>query len=202
LEFVLDNSESTRIISLNDNLSDISTNKPCLIVIAGSNIGKMYKIEKEEELLGRMDNNHIVINDEGISRTHCRLIKLPGNEVMLEDLNSTNGTYVNSQKVARSLLKDGDKIQVGSTTILKFTYSDKLEENFQRQTKSQVQRDGLTGLFNRKALDEILPKTIDLVKTSGVPLTVFMMDIDHFKHFNDTYGHQMGDKVLKLVGET
>ena len=69
-------------------------------------------------------------------------------------------------------------------------------------TKAQVQRDGLTGLFNRKALDEILPKTIDLAKTSGVPLTVFMLDIDHFKKFNDTYGHQIGDKVLKTVGET
>jgi diguanylate cyclase (GGDEF)-like protein len=60
-------------------------------------------------------------------------------------------------------------------------------------------RDGLTGLFNRRYLDETLPREIHRAERSNRPISVFMFDIDHFKKFNDTFGHDAGDVVLKSL---
>lgn len=192
-----DYSESTKIVSIaNLQNSAAKKNYACLIVIAGSNVGQMFRIESEETVIGRGHQNHIVIIDDGISRTHCRLIQLPGGEVMLEDLNSTNGTFVNSEKVTRRILKDGDKIQVGSTSILKFTYHDNIEENFQRQMFESALRDGLTKVYNKRYFTERLEAEFAYALRHHFPISLFMFDLDHFKRFNDTYGHLCGDAVL------
>lgn len=60
-------------------------------------------------------------------------------------------------------------------------------------------RDPLTGAGNRVALDKTLEREIELAKRHSQPLSVLMLDIDHFKNVNDTYGHAMGDEVLKQV---
>jgi len=59
--------------------------------------------------------------------------------------------------------------------------------------------DQLTGLSNRKAFDSELQASIESSIETGEPLTLLMADIDHFKSFNDTWGHQTGDQVLRLV---
>ncbi len=59
--------------------------------------------------------------------------------------------------------------------------------------------DPLTGVANRKAFDTELQAAIDLAEANDEPLALFMCDIDHFKSFNDTWGHQTGDQVLRLV---
>jgi diguanylate cyclase len=59
--------------------------------------------------------------------------------------------------------------------------------------------DQLTGIANRKAFDTELDEAIDRANESGEPLCLMMCDIDHFKKFNDTWGHQTGDQVLRLV---
>ena len=65
----------------------------------------------------------------------------------------------------------------------------------------QATHDPLTGLLNRRTLDEALPRELHRCQRSGEPLTVAMLDLDHFKHFNDAYGHEAGDLVLQAVGE-
>src|SRR5262249_50732312 len=62
--------------------------------------------------------------------------------------------------------------------------------------------DPLTGIANRKHLEETLARAIDHAKAERSPLALIMIDIDHFKHFNDTYGHLTGDQVLRLVSLT
>lgn len=59
--------------------------------------------------------------------------------------------------------------------------------------------DALTDLANRKAFDEHLASACEQAEASGAPLTLAVLDIDHFKHFNDTWGHQTGDQVLRYV---
>jgi diguanylate cyclase len=60
--------------------------------------------------------------------------------------------------------------------------------------------DPLTGIHNRKAFDQELTQAVEQARKEGQPLSLFMCDIDHFKSFNDTWGHQTGDQVLRLVG--
>lgn len=75
-------------------------------------------------------------------------------------------------------------------------------KRLQEALREQAIRDPLTGLFNRRYLDETLPRELSRCQRSGEPLAVAMLDLDYFKHFNDVYGHEAGDKVLERVGLT
>jgi diguanylate cyclase len=68
--------------------------------------------------------------------------------------------------------------------------------------KKEAMTDGLTGLSNRKAFDRQIRECIEEAQTTKSPLVLLMLDIDHFKTFNDTFGHQVGDQVLRLVART
>jgi two-component system, cell cycle response regulator len=166
-----------------------------LIVLAGSAVGEMYKISKDETIIGRGSMADIQVIDEGISRRHASL-KLEGERVVISDLGSTNGTFVNGEKIGVHALRDGDKIQVGSTTILKFTFHDSLDENFQRQMYESALRDGLTKAFNKKYFLERLESEFAYALRHKSPLSLIMFDIDHFKKINDTHGHLAGDHAL------
>ena len=67
--------------------------------------------------------------------------------------------------------------------------------------REQAVRDPLTGLFNRQYLDETLMREIRRDRRRRAPFSLVMLDIDHFKVFNDTYGHAAGDEVLKELGK-
>jgi diguanylate cyclase (GGDEF)-like protein/PAS domain S-box-containing protein len=68
------------------------------------------------------------------------------------------------------------------------------------ELRNESIRDALTGLFNRRHLDEVFEKDLDLARRNGQSLGVVMTDIDFFKKFNDSFGHDAGDLVLKQVG--
>jgi len=77
-------------------------------------------------------------------------------------------------------------------TIANLQLRDKLQ--------SQAIRDPLTGLFNRRYLEETLPRELARADRSGQSLGIFAIDVDHFKRFNDTFGHEAGDLVLRELG--
>ncbi|MDD2808656.1 GGDEF domain-containing protein [Rhodoferax sp.] len=64
------------------------------------------------------------------------------------------------------------------------------------------QKDPLTGLANRRFFNQVLVREIEVVARSGEPALLLMLDIDHFKNVNDTYGHPAGDAVLQAVANT
>lgn len=70
----------------------------------------------------------------------------------------------------------------------------------QTQLREQAIRDPLTGLFNRRYLDEAIDRELARAERSGQPLSIVMGDIDNFKSINDTYGHLAGDEVLRVLG--
>jgi len=71
-----------------------------------------------------------------------------------------------------------------------------------RDSRRDALTDGLTGVANRKCFDQSLYQAIGYALESGDSLSLVFADLDHFKAFNDTHGHQLGDQVLKLVGKT
>lgn len=73
-------------------------------------------------------------------------------------------------------------------------------EHLQQDLREQVLRDPLTGLFNRRHLDDILPRVLSHMLALHRDVAVLMVDADHFKRINDTYGHRCGDRVLGALG--
>ncbi len=169
-----------------------------LIVISGSNVGEMYRVETVESMIGRGVDAAIRVYDDGASRNHARLLYDQATRaVRIEDLKSSNGTFVNGERVAcDQVLNDGDKITVGSTTILKFTYGNDLDEKFQQQMYDAALRDAMTKAFNKKYfLERLYTETAYAIRHKS-PLSLLMFDVDHFKKVNDTCGHLAGDTVL------
>ncbi|MNN00487.1 Phytochrome-like protein cph2 [compost metagenome] len=71
-----------------------------------------------------------------------------------------------------------------------------------RYWRRQANRDPLTGLANRMRFEETLQLETDAARRSGRPLSLLLVDVDHFKSYNDTYGHYVGDRVLRQVADT
>ena len=67
--------------------------------------------------------------------------------------------------------------------------------------QQEALRDPLTGIHNRKSFDQRLTEHTEKARSTGAPLALIFADVDHFKNFNDTWGHQTGDQVLRLVAE-
>ena len=110
----------------------------------------MYKIEGDKTIIGRGQKAQIRLFDDGISREHAQIV-IEGDRIVLQDLGlDQRHATATASRWTSSELVDGDKILVGSTTILKFTYHDNLDEIFQKQMYESALRDGLTKAFNKK----------------------------------------------------
>ncbi len=173
-----------------------------LIMVAGGIPGAMLRLPVEGTRLGRSSENTFQFREITISRQHALLGLDPQGVFRLTDLGSTNGSYLNDRRVPANTpvrVKDGDRIRLGTTVVLKFVRLDPCEEQFQREMFERTVRDALTGLFNRAYfLNQIGPLT-EHNAARGLGLAVLMLDIDHFKGINDRFGHDAGDLVLREV---
>jgi two-component system, cell cycle response regulator len=173
---------------------------PCLVVVSGGAIGQHFKLTGEM-IIGRADDAQIHLDDDRISRHHAKLQVLADGRVGLVDLGSRNGTYRNGEQISAAFLQDGDKIQIGAALVLKFSHQDELDEALQVNLYQSATRDFLTRLHNRKYFAEALEAEFSFALRHQVPLSVLMIDIDHFKRTNDTHGHGAGDHVLTQVAQ-
>ncbi len=174
--------------------------RPSFIVLQGPTVGETFRIEGDEAFLGRGSNVTIRIQDDNMSRRHARVFKEAG-ELHIEDLESANGTLVNGQSIKRHQLKDGDKVTLGGAVVLKFTYHDELDEQFQQKMYDAALRDGLTRIFNKRYYQERLTSEMAYSRRHGTPLSLILFDVDHFKKINDTRGHLAGDYVLTKLAQ-
>lgn len=177
--------------------SSFERNRPCLVVLSGLHIGQMFTLDPErQQIVGRSRSAEIRLVDEGVSRQHIAVGPGEGGALWLEDLDSRNGTFCNGQRATRHPLRDGDKIQLGRSTMLRFTYLDEHDESFQRQMFDSALRDGLTRAFNKRYFTDRLRAEFHFAKRHDEPLSLLLLDLDHFKQVNDGHGHVAGDYVL------
>lgn len=171
---------------------------PSLLMISGPQIGRSFPIAQNEFMMGRSSKCDLPIEDDLVSRYHCKLV-IRGDRAELIDLGSTNGTLLNGRKIERAELKEGDQIQVGSTVILKFHFQEAVEARFMGSLFEAATKDFLTGVYNKKFFVERLQEEFHFAHRNQKDLSVLVIDLDHFKSVNDTYGHLAGDVALKKV---
>ena len=170
-----------------------------LIIVYGDNIGKIYPLDKKTITIGRSHGSDIQLEDPSCSREHSIIEFNDNNKPVLKDLNSTNGTFVNGPKITEINLEDGDKIMFGISSVFKFARQDFLEAEFQMNLYESSIHDSLTAAFNQKYFLDSLNKAFSYSLRHQSSLGLLMLDIDLFKKINDTYGHLVGDIVLKEV---
>jgi diguanylate cyclase (GGDEF)-like protein len=175
-----------------------------LVVLRGEEIGRDFRLRRNSMLVGRSPFADICLHDDGASREHAR-IDYRGTGArddatfVLTDLASTNRTFVNSEPVDSLQLHDGDKVQIGDT-ILKYVVLDEIEARFHEEIRDRIAYDQLTGLLTKSSLYLALGRELARCLRYELPLSVLMMDIDHFKSVNDTHGHLVGAHVLGEAG--
>ena len=172
-----------------------------LTVLCGNDLGAVHVLSQAESVLGRGPTAQISLDDDGASRRHCQIVRAKDGYVV-EDLGSTNGVYVDGVRIGPPvLLAPGARVQIGNT-IMRFALLDALEREAARSMYEMSVHDGLTGVFNRRYLEERITSEFAFAFRHKTALCVLLVDIDHFKRINDTYGHAAGDYVLRSVANS
>ncbi|OGQ14016.1 MAG: hypothetical protein A3B70_02750 [Deltaproteobacteria bacterium RIFCSPHIGHO2_02_FULL_40_11] len=194
-----DEKTKTHVIESDDFLEKLKLTKtgvPCLVLIEGSPLGKKFPLVPPKVRFGRGSRSDLSIDDKSVSGEHAEVI-VKGQEVQIVDLKSTNGTYVNDQKISEPMvLKEGDTVRIG-TTIFKYLAAGNIESVYHERMRDFATIDSLTQVFNKKYVLEFLKSEYQRCTNQKLPISIVMIDVDHFKKLNDTYGHLAGDYVLK-----
>lgn len=198
-----DFSEKTTVIqgdaeTLLKELQKAKEQDACLIIIRGKPQGHRFFLTQDELTLGRDPIADISLSDQGISRKHAKIRK-SGSKILLSDLNSSNGTFVNDQRIGAGeeiVLAKEDMIKMGNL-ILKFLPAGELEIILYGNLGSAAHTDALTRIYNKGYLLEALEAEFKRAKALHTDFSILFFDLDHFKKINDTYGHDAGDFVLK-----
>jgi diguanylate cyclase (GGDEF)-like protein len=121
--------------------------------------------------------------DVSIASLHHRSGQLAGKAIILHEITRLKKTEKELQEAKRQLEE-------------KLTQIERLKDNL----RDESIHDALTGLFNRRYVEEILENEVTRARRGGYPLAFVVLDIDHFKQINDAYGHSQGDELLRALG--
>jgi two-component system cell cycle response regulator len=167
----------------------------CVIVIYGGQLGQRIELTQDDVTVGRDDDNAIHVALHTISRRHARLF-LQDDAHHVEDLGSTNGTFVNEVEItAPTRLRNGDLVRCGGA-VLKFIEGGNVEALYHEEIHRLTITDGLTHVANKRHFTDFLEREISRSARHARPLSLVLLDVDHFKRVNDEYGHLAGDRVL------
>ena len=167
--------------------------RPHLLILSGPELGTAVELGNVPLEIGRDAECAVTLTSDGVSRKHAR-VQLIFALYFVTDLASTNGTFVNDQRVSMAQLNDGDLLRIGDS-VLKFV-TNHLEVQYTKRALDLATTDALTGVANKQQFDMSFEKARNMAEKSGRRLALVLFDIDHFKLINDSFGHAAGDLVL------
>jgi diguanylate cyclase (GGDEF)-like protein len=179
-------------------ISDLRTR---LTIMTGRRAGEVIDIDKRDLVIGRGAHADLSLEDGGVSRRHCRLHYF-GWSHLVEDLGSSNGTFVNGNRVQSAKLRHGDRIELGRNAILQLSELAGIEETLSRRYLEASIRDPLTKIFNRGYFFVRLAQEISSATREESPLSVMVLALDVSKTTNDSCGQEAGDHVLREVAQS
>ncbi|MBK8067465.1 MAG: diguanylate cyclase [Rhodanobacteraceae bacterium] len=191
----MSNDQTTYTLPTNAQWIDEGHYTACLVVIRGAGTGNKILLNRDTLVIGRADDADLQLPKAGVSRRHAIVERVGEQAFRIKDLGSTNGTYINAARVDEATLKDQDVIAIGETR-LKFLSADSPEQPYYEALYSQAQLDKALQVYNKHYFLTRLDEELRRHRVIGAPLSLVMLDVDHFKRLNDTYGHLVGDAAL------
>ncbi|GMU54839.1 MAG: hypothetical protein AMXMBFR33_39850 [Candidatus Xenobia bacterium] len=179
-------------------LKGLAVNKmPCLITLTGSEKGEILQLRAGTLVLGRSASHaDLVLRGAGVSRAHAKLEVDQQGRVVVQDLGSTNGVFVNGEPVERAELSHGDSLGLGPEVSLRLEHSDQEVHDLFQDMYRSANLDGLTGVLNRRSFMSRLSEELSAARRHRTEYSLALLDVDHFKKVNDQHGHPAGDAVL------
>ncbi len=172
-----------------------------------SRIGdKLYAVTEEQvsdlklqsDLNSKMNDTVILISNNIISGNDLSSLK----NTVKEQLDSLQNIVEEERKIVKAQeARIQNNVKALANKVNKLKLEAQELRNKVKREKEQALRDPLTGLYNRQAYNDKLVELIEVNDDEKKNLSLLIWDIDHFKKFNDQYGHVVGDKVLKAVAE-
>lgn len=190
---------ATQIIRASNSPKARTGRPACLVVIVGTKMGQQIHLDRTLTF-GRDPACGVHLDSDMISRRHAKVEAFNG-VYQLDDLGSTNGSFVNDIKVTTTRLKDGDRVGLGKV-LMKFLDSDNIEAEYHKEIYNLMTIDGLTGVSNKRHFNDSLASEFSRPASNATPMSVLVFDVDHFKQVNDTRGHAAGDAVLRQLART
>ena len=176
-----------------------SERRPYLLALSGPQLGEIFALEPGREfVLGRDPTCEVRLRDTGVSRRHAGIVAGAGG-ARLRDLGSTNGIFVDGNRVADCELQDGQRVQMGMHTALKYCLCDDVEIAYQRRLAEGALLDPETGLFNRRHFDDRLSSELVTASRYTRPMSLLLVGIDAFLRVNEVHGRGAGDEALGFV---
>jgi diguanylate cyclase (GGDEF)-like protein len=179
----------------------VDQSAPCLILLypLGPDLGKRYDLLESNLLAGRDLACGVHLPHPRVSRRHARLERR-GEDWAVVDLGSTNGTFVNGQRVREGPLREADLLAMGDV-VLKFLVRRGEEVASLEELRRRATQDPLTGIASRAYLLAQLERELAACARTRLPLSLALIDVDRFKDVNDAHGHVAGDAVLRAVAQ-
>lgn len=189
-----------------------ATGSSCFVVISCPDaqlVGRRIDLDGGHLVIGRSEEDDSLlepgalwVRDPKISAVHT-VIRRTREGLRVRDCGSTNGIAVlaaSGETLPTTDLGHGMSLRVGETQ-LRTLPSDSPEARSYESLHEQAFRDKLTGLANRRLYDEELKRLLASATRRQAPLSLCVIDIDHFKRVNDEHGHAVGDAALKAVAD-
>ncbi len=159
------------------------------LIISDMNMPEMSGLELIEEIrLAELEVPIIILTGNNEISTAIEAMKIGANDYLLKDENIQDTIPISAEKVLEKHQLKMQNVQLMRDLELK-----------NRELERMVFVDGLTGITNRRYFDNTCFNEWGRAAREGIPISIIMIDIDYFKYYNDTYGHQDGDDCLKKV---
>ena len=178
----------------------VNRDRGVLVRVDGPANGQVFSLDGNEIVIGRSSGAALRVPDEGVSRRHALLLRTRGH-YFIQDLESSNGTFLEGRRVKRAPLMEGDLLQFGPHASFRFCMMDQKQERAMMRLYEETTVDALTRLHNRRFIDKRFDEELAYALRHGTELSIVLLDLDYFKHVNDRHGHASGDLVLRRIAD-
>lgn len=170
-----------------------------LLVLRGPDMGRRFLVKPPGGIIGREEGAAVQTRDTTISRRAALIEFGEGGRVLITDLGSKNGVFIDGVRISRAEIYDGNHVQLSNDTVMRVRFQDPIETELLQELAGSTTKDSLTGLPNRRYLRERLEQEMAWTRRRQDPLSLALFDVDDFTKVVDADGQKAADDLFAVI---